>query len=143
VIANWDVLLAEWAAAQVGRPFVWGETDCVSLTCAGLAVVLGRPFFPKPAYSSEAAAKQLVPFGGRLGQQLALLGRRVPELMAQSADVVVIPADETAGEFCDGLGLIVGTTQVIVANPEHGVRSLKLEAVRRVAPVEVYRVVDA
>jgi hypothetical protein len=138
-LPNWDVALAEWATAQTGRRFVWGETDCVSLVAAGLALVHGSSPWPQPRYRTAEEARRVVPHDGRLGQQLAMLGTRVPPLEVQSADVVVLPADVESGEFCDGLGLVVGTSQVLVTNPEEGVRVVPLAAVRRLLPIEAYR----
>lgn len=138
--ANWDVALATWAGDQLGRPFVWGETDCVTLCFAGLERVAGHAVVAVPKYTTEAEARQLVPFGGRLGQQMAILGYQVQPTFAQSGDVVVLPASD--GEFSDGLGLVVGTNQVLVADLEEGVRTHRLAAVLKVAKVEVYRLAD-
>lgn len=39
---NWEQRLARWVRTQRGRPFEWGETDCVSLVRGAVAIVRGE-----------------------------------------------------------------------------------------------------
>lgn len=50
-VRNWDCLAVEWAIQQVGKPFVWGETDCASLL-TGMLGVMYRKLPPLPRYAS-------------------------------------------------------------------------------------------
>jgi hypothetical protein len=48
---HWERRLVEWMEAQVGQPYVWGETDCVSLACRAIEVMTAIPL-AKPAYTT-------------------------------------------------------------------------------------------
>lgn len=43
---DWRAVLHEWARTVQGKPYVWGETDCVSLTRNLLAQLFGEDLFP-------------------------------------------------------------------------------------------------
>ncbi|MFM7009312.1 MAG: DUF6950 family protein, partial [Betaproteobacteria bacterium] len=42
---NWLQRLTEWASAEQGKPFAWGETNCVALALRAIDVQLEAPFF--------------------------------------------------------------------------------------------------
>lgn len=54
-VLNWDCKATTWAIEQVGKPFVWGETDCCSLLVGMWEVMYGEPVVSLP-YRSLADA---------------------------------------------------------------------------------------
>lgn len=104
-VANWDSVLRAWAATQLGAPYVWGRTDCVSLTTTGLQQLypapLGLPAFP----TKHAALRALLEDPALLAGTLTALGAVAVALpFAQAGDVLEPPPDldEPAVLLCLG-----------------------------------------
>lgn len=47
---DWLQRLTKWATDEQGKPFAWGETNCVALALRAIDVQLDAPFF-MPTYS--------------------------------------------------------------------------------------------
>jgi len=126
---NWDVALQAWADAQVGQPYAWGHTDCVSLAIAAIRVL-----YPQqdpaalPAFPSKAAAlRALAADPDLLVQSLEWLGA-VPLALGytQAGDLLVAPTD-AAGEPA----LLVGLgAWAIAATPAEGVVRIRTRQLR-------------
>ena len=104
---NWDVRLYRWADQVVGRPFVWGDTDCGCLIRDAHVAMYGTDVFGWPTYRSKAGAmKARKKVGGiltALQRACTAVGRR----FAQDGDIIVITHK---GEH--GMGIVVGTNAV-------------------------------
>jgi len=61
-LPDWEVLLMTFARSEVGRPFAWGETNCVSLALRALDVQYGTSLHVKYSHfmSSEKRAMAFV-----------------------------------------------------------------------------------
>lgn len=88
-----DLLLAHWVATWLGRPFVWGETDCNQLCLSWLDELTGgrraRDFRGRYRDRAEAIAFQI-----EFGQDLAGVlddagGREVQPRFAQTGDFLL------------------------------------------------------
>src|SRR3970040_964587 len=90
---DWRSRLHAWGTAQVGKPFVWGETDCGSLSRKALEMMFGVDIMPVlPVYNSWSEAvvakHQVARFGSFLTKLGALEGE--PAFM-RAGDIVVAP----------------------------------------------------
>lgn len=97
---DWRSALQAWAREQVGKPFVWGQTDCGSLARDALQIMFGRDVVPGlPRYQSwgeaVAAKDQIVLFSllfEGLGAQAS-----APAFMRAGDVVVAIEPGEDVG----------------------------------------------
>lgn len=55
---QFERLLVEWAGNMVGRPLVWGETDCWSLVRGAVLVMTRTALAGAPSITSTEAAQQ-------------------------------------------------------------------------------------
>lgn len=90
---NWQVDLEYWSREQLGRPFVWGETDCHALVTRAYAVIYGAcPLAPTWTTRREAVRLRDAGWVGEDG--LRRLGARSlhGEVgYAQPGDVILEP----------------------------------------------------
>ena len=107
-----------WARGMLAREFVWGETDCASLTLAGLDVFRGtdHAFKYRGLWTDEATA--LAHFQAELPSQvLQAIGCQEAALsLAVLGDVVTMPF----GQWPECVHLVLGSRS-LSADPEHGV----------------------
>ena len=107
---NWDVALLQWAVQQGGRPYAWGETDCVTLALAAVGVLYPAPP-PLPRFPSKLAAlRALAEAPDLIPATLAAAGA-VPLALgfAGAGDLLVPPSDldEAAVLVCLGGSALV------------------------------------
>ena len=58
-VENWNGKLIDWASKQIGKPFIWGETDCGTLIRQGLQVITGIDVFtPLAWWQTEQRARE-------------------------------------------------------------------------------------
>ena len=104
---NWDVRLFAWADRMVGRPFVWGKTDCGYIIRTAHEVMHGEDVFGWPKYASKrgavSARKKVGDIPNALRKACTEVGRR----FARSGDIVLIKHE---GEY--GMGVVVGSNVV-------------------------------
>jgi hypothetical protein len=95
-ILNWDNAAVHWAIAQVGKPFAWGETDCVSLLRGMLAEIYGEPIGSNHSYADLPSALAVTKLTGGPRQVLWQLGAdTLPGLpYANTGDVLIAPPRE-------------------------------------------------
>lgn len=129
-VHNWDIALAEYAAALLGQPYEWGRTDCVSCWRGGQAAMRGcepADICPEigtwtaPAAAGRARARWLHPEA-----DLTLVGlQRVAPTHLQSGDLLLVtgPDDEYPQAY-----LVIGG-MVLAATPDAGVTSQPLASV--------------
>lgn len=91
-VDNYDYKLIEWVNTQLGKPYIWGETDCGSLVRKGLNIVFGTDrFINTPAWDSEVVCRKIWDDLG--GVDKAFLGfgaRKTKGTFAQTGDVAVL-----------------------------------------------------
>lgn len=128
-VHNWDVLAVIWATEQIGKPFVWGETDCGSLTQAMLEVMYGEDLAPGYRYADLRGALMAVTVSGGVLAVLELLGA-VPLqsiLYAGTGDVLIAPPADTGNEDAPfERALPVITDRILLTTPRQSVRTAPL-----------------
>jgi len=131
-VRNWNVILADWAQAQIGLAFAWGETDCGTLVRNGLELVFGQPVLEGvPAYSSEAEAALAMQELGSAGAYFESLGLELVDApRGRSSDIVVRRGRD---DNIPRLGLLVSPTAVLTSDPVSGPHAIShLELRKRV-----------
>jgi hypothetical protein len=91
-LPDWEVRLMDFAKAEVGRPFEWGETNCVSLGFRALDAQCGTGLHAKYRHfmSSEQRAMAFVAKHGLSGlvERVAAMGFvEIPKNFEQVGDV--------------------------------------------------------
>lgn len=97
--ANWWVRLGELAKELVGKDFVWGETDCVTIARLSLAAQFGEDPIAEltnVAYTTKGGATRAFNKLGSLGEMALKAGaREIPARRARDGDFLVFPKGET------------------------------------------------
>ena len=129
-VRNWNVALADWAQAQIGQPFAWGETDCGTLVRKGLELVFGQPVLEGvPAYSSETEAALAMQELGSAGAYFERLGLELVDApRGRSSDIVVRPGRD---DNIPRLGLLVSPTAVLTSDPVYGPHAISHRELRK------------
>lgn len=124
---NWDLALHELRLSLVGAPFVWGETDCVSVVRRSWELVFGGDLLEHlPHYASGSEARAALSMTGGLGMAMLDHGALTfPLTFAQTGDVVNGPEDP--GHGFPFVGLVVGR-EVLTSTMEQGVIAHPLSA---------------
>lgn len=117
-VPNWDTLLFEWAESQMGKPYVWGDTDCASLVRAACRVIFGVDALShiKPWTTRAAALKRHSATGGVYGALMSADWTEVPLPFAQQGDVLT-----WSQPALGGAGVVVAR-QLLTSDPDHGVQ---------------------
>ena len=130
-VLNWDCLAVEWAIQQVGKPFVWGETDCCSLLNRMWEVMYGEPMFDL-TYTSLPEALRFSAHIGGVRHALTEMGCTTLPLSYASTGDAIVADDEP---FPTVLSVI--NDQALLSDDDKPVRLVPLSSV---APtVTVYR----
>lgn len=119
---NWDIRLCTWAAAQLGRPYVWGETDCLALALGALqAQYPALP--PLPIFPTQAAALRAIAADpGVIGATLYAAGARaVAQVFLQAGDLVELPDPREPG-----LAIAVWPGWCLLTTPATGVGRIRI-----------------
>ena len=119
MINDYPQVLTNWANNTVGKPFIWGKTDCCSLACDILDMLWGiNPNIPK--YTSKLEALEVAQ-KYRPSTVLMQLGAVVhPKSFAHTADFLIAP--QQLGQISENLGIVIGN--MVVTAIEHGNVSL-------------------
>ncbi len=93
---DWRSRLLCWSALQVGRPFVWGQTDCATLGRSALTEIFGVDVMPwLPTWHSAREAVQVVQTYGPVESILEKLGAcGVSSAFMRAGDLVVMREPE-------------------------------------------------
>ena len=125
-VPRWDVDLEQWAAKQIGQPFKWGVTDCVSLAIKGQRLIYGVDVFHIQPYKSKAKALRLLVdnlLESRLRASCIEVGRRY----LQAGDIALV--DKGCSEMgTDGLLLVI-RDYALLTEPSVGVVAVPLDAI--------------
>lgn len=91
---DWSSKLQAWATAQLGKSFVWGETDCCALARAALIEMFG-PFIAVhlPQWNSIRGAGLILQIRGSVGAVLEELGAERTSVPFMRAGDIVISAE--------------------------------------------------
>ena len=126
-LRTWDVDLEQWAATQIGKPFAWGTTDCVSLVIKGQALIYDVDVFQIPKYKSKAKALRTLVNFKAMRSVLEGCARQVGRGFLQAGDIVLV------GKGCseletDGLLLVI-RDYALATSPVAGVLAVPLDAI--------------
>jgi hypothetical protein len=90
---DWPSRLQAWAAAQQGKPFEWGTTDCAALARSALIAMFGEELATHlPRWDSVRGAALILQVRGSVGSVLEELGaERTTVPFMRVGDVVVSP----------------------------------------------------
>jgi hypothetical protein len=103
---DWRTRLGAWATTQVGKQFVWGQTDCASLAREALCQMFGRDLIPVAVdYSTAYGATRALAQFGDIGSYLEELGaERTTPAFLRAGDIVLM--DEPT-EAVGGVALMI------------------------------------
>jgi hypothetical protein len=140
-VPNWNVRLVELANEVLGKPFVWGETDCASVARRAVAVMYeDDPVAQhiKVTYTTKVgAARAFKKIGSMIDILLAAGAKEVRPDLTQDGDIMVFPKNENAGY--ENLATRIGSMW-IVSSPEEGrVLSTKIRVTSLDPDVRVFR----
>jgi len=132
-VLNWDGRLVAWAKEMVGRPFVWGETDCITLAIEAIEIIHpGQIKFDLPFWDSKKTAivaiKKINGFSAYMEKHGAV--KIESELLARAGDLLVAPSVDSI----EGCQVVIGG-KIISSRPDEGVH------IRNLYPVQVGSVV--
>jgi hypothetical protein len=134
-LPNWRSLLRTWADEQIGRPFVWGETDCCALTRGALSVMFGFDVVARQLGElrwtrSVEAYRVFHRLGGDINRVFAGFGaeERMFARSTRAGDLIVVPSDERVGRFCV-LVSVDGINECLLSTRDAGVIAAPLAAV--------------
>ena len=133
-VRNWRTRLIAWSTAQVGRPFVWGETDCAALVRAALTECFDRDVVPEvPSWHSKKEALRVLRAHDPVKTLEALGATRTTIGFARGGDIVSMraEADEVGGV---ALGVWVDGF-CLVPSVKHGVTRVNAISMPRDAVV--------
>ena len=91
-VDNYDYKLIEWVNIQLGKPYIWGETDCGSLVRKGLNIVYGKDCFGYIlAWDSEVECRKIWDDLGGVDKAFLDFGaRKIKGTFAQTGDVAIL-----------------------------------------------------
>lgn len=118
---NWDVALTKFANYQRGRAFVWGSTDCATLTRQALKVIHDEDKwdgFVKRYYTKKGALL----FARNADPENVLIasgGRQVGRGFATAGDVAL--AHETDDHGLPAVSILLCGCKVLYSTVEDGV----------------------
>mgnify|MGYP001566444653 FL=1 len=98
-VDNYDYKLIEWVNTQLGKPYVWGVTDCGSLVRQGLNIVYGKDKFNDiPTWNTEEMCRKIWDDLGGVDKAFLDFGaKKIKGTFAQTGDIIVITANSAAG----------------------------------------------
>lgn len=143
---GWDVALLKWAAARIGMPFEWGQTDCTVLIAEAIDLITGVQTCA-PRFRGAWTDMETAVAWSRLHQLDLLEGCaqagcvEVANLrMAQRGDLLLVPfmRFDDVQVWC---GHVVLGDRAVSSSPERGVHWLPVAAIcERFADVVLLRV---
>ena len=142
-IANWNVKLGELAREVIGKEFVWGETDCVSVFRRALVAMYGEdiaaPYIDATYTTKTGAIRAFKKVGPYEDILLALGAREVLPQCTRDGDVAVFP--KGTGGF-DNVMTRMGGSWVLSDPESMSIVPIKLNPYSfEVNEVKVFRIV--
>lgn len=124
IITHPDILLMQFARAEIGRPFMWGETNCVALALRALDVQCGSALMRcyRKHMASEQRALVWVARNGLAG----LIERFIREGCREIAPNFIQAGDVAFSELPGSIGAAVYLGRnFLSSSPEAGVRQFR------------------
>jgi hypothetical protein len=125
-LANWRSALHSAVLSAAGRPFVWGENDCVTFMGDCYLAQTGRDLIApyRDRYSTAAGALRVIRATGAQ-DLLELVGRHMAPIergpaFAQEGDVAMIPTEALEGGVGWACGIILGARIGVLAPTGYG-----------------------
>ncbi|NKE64514.1 hypothetical protein RAMLITH_01665 [Ramlibacter sp. RBP-2] len=107
---DWQLRLAEFARERQDMPFAWGVNDCFLFSADAVMAVTGYDMAAglRGTYSDERQAGRILRERGGLAALVdSQLGERVPPLMANVGDIVLLDmGNHPAVGVCNGTSLL-------------------------------------
>lgn len=122
-VANYEVVVVELAERMRGQPFVWGQTDCVSISRRTLEAMLGsdpwRDSVPK--YKTLREARRVF---DRVDMATIWNGaREVRDRLIVTGDIGVAPALDDHN--LPSLYVALPRSLALIANPSEGTTTIQ------------------
>jgi hypothetical protein len=126
-IPNWPVALGNLARELIGQPFVWGETDCVSIvrkaTIAMYGEDIAKPYIDV-TYKTKIGAVRAFKKIGTIGNIIEKVGcREVPLHLTRDGDFLLF---EPNGEQYENMATRMGSRWILAVPEENTIKAVKL-----------------
>lgn len=127
-VDNYDYKLIEWVNTQLGKPYIWGKTDCGSLVRKGLNIVFGKDKFNDiPSWDSEEICRKIWDdLGGVDNAFLSLGARKIKGTFAQTGDIAVLEI----GKLLTA-AMVIGSGKLLFSSTDKGVETRGLYSLLR------------
>ncbi len=137
---NWNVRLAILVRSLIGKPFIWGETDCVSvLRKAYVAMYDEDPIaeFVPMDYSTEEEAKEAFrAIGGDFTKWIMrIVVQEVTPMFARDGDMVF---NEDSAVGYQNVGIVL-SDRILISDIKNGVHMLPLNRDVDDDKIHIYR----
>lgn len=119
-VENYDYKLIEWVNTQLGKPYIWGETDCGTLVRTGLNIVYGDDKFNNITFwdSEETCRKIWDDLGGVDKAFLNFGARKIKGTFAQTGDVAVLEV----GKLLTA-SIVIGSGKLLFSSTDKGIET--------------------
>jgi len=128
-VPRWEIALAKWVEASMGRPFQWGRFDCGLMAADAIEAITGIKVADDLQYETEEGAKAIVGEDFSSLQELCdeRVGVEIRPTSARKGDIAMV-------EFNDGeaYSLVVDYGRSYIVATDKGVRIVRKEAVKAV-----------
>lgn len=118
MIDNYNSKLIEWINTQIGKPYIWGETDCGTLVRKGLTIILNRDPFPDIlSWDNELICREIWDkLNGVDNAFISFGAKKILGTFAQTGDVAVLEI----GKYLTAT-LIISPDKMLFASTDKGV----------------------
>lgn len=124
-----ELRLIDFARAEIGRPFAWGDTNCVALAVRWLDTMRGTDIAARHRRSMASAARAAA--WTRAHGARGLVDTLLSEGLTEIVPVFAQPGDVLIGETSDGqiaAHIYLGTS-LLASTAADGVRMFKLDEI--------------
>ncbi len=127
-VDNYDYKLIEWVNTQLGKPYIWGETDCGTLVRKGLNIVYKKDCFHDTAsWSSETECRKIWDDLGGVDKAFLDFGaKKIKGTYAQTGDVAVLEI----GKLLTA-SMVIGSGKLLFSSIDKGVETRVLYSLLR------------
>ena len=128
-VRDWRTRLIAWSNAQIGRPFIWGETDCAALVRASLQECFGQDVVPGvPTWQSKREAIRVLKAHEPVKILEALGAVKTTVGFARAGDIVRANETDVVGGIALGVWVDGGC---LVTSVERGVVFIRAASMPR------------
>lgn len=118
-VRNWDVSIVQFAKEVVGKPFVWGETDCASLLYRVYEIMHGQKPDVVLRYTTAKGALSAHQRTGGTEKVVRDLGALDIERPAKYGDIIFYKGPEE--HPWDNIAIYV-PPNILIANEKDGIK---------------------